>query len=118
MVSMWIYPTEEHSWRCALYVKYETGFFGMIPIAWEGHSSFRIRDSKEVDGWYDISGCKLQVNEWSHYVVSYNAKTETAYAYINGQLVGSMRDHDFVSELHQSYVTRDDFIGFEIGIDK
>lgn len=91
MVSMWIYPTEEHSWRCALYVKYETGFFGMIPIAWEGHSSFRIRDSKEVDGWYDISGCKLQVNEWSHYVVSYNAKTETAYAYINGQLVGSMK---------------------------
>lgn len=154
MISMWIYPMEEHSWSCALYVKYETGFFGMIPLAWEGHSSFRIRDSKEVDGWYDISGCKLQVNEWSHYVVSYNAKTEIAYAYINGQLVGSMknvpgnryakrivlggdvfqpsfigkicevsfyneiRDHDFVADLHQSYVTRDDFIGFEIGIDK
>lgn len=154
MVSMWIYPIEEHSWSCALYVKYETGFFGMIPLAWEGHSSFRIRDSKEVDGWYDISGCKLQVNEWSHYVVSYNAKTETAYVYINGQLVGNMknvpgnryakrivlggdvfqpsfigkicevtfyneiRDHDFVYNLHQSYVTRDDFIGFEIGIDK
>ena len=32
MVSMWIYPTEEHSWRCALYVKYETGFFGINPI--------------------------------------------------------------------------------------
>ena len=126
----------------------------MIPLAWEGHSPFRIRDSKEVDGWYDISGCKLQVNEWSHYVVSYNAKTETAYAYINGQLVGNMknvpgnryakriilggdvfqpsfigkicevtfyneiRDHDFVYNLHQSYVTRDDFVGFEIGIDK
>ena len=154
MVSMWIYPTEEHSWSCALYVKYETGFFGMIPLAWEGHSSFRIRDSKEVDGWYDTSGCKLQVNEWSHYVVSYNAKTETAYAYINGELVGALknvpgnryakrivlggdvfqpsfigkicevtfyneiRDHDFVYDLHQSYVTRKDFIGFQIGIDK
>lgn len=154
MISMWIYPEEEHFWSCALYVKYETGFCGMIPLAWEGHSSFRIRDSKEVDGWYDISGCKLQEKEWSHYVVSYNAKTEVAYAYINGELVGSLknvpgnryakrimlggdvfqpsfigkicevtfyneiRDHDFVSELHQSYVTRDDFIGFEIGKDK
>ena len=25
-----------------------------------------------------------------------------------------IRDHDFVYNLHQSYVTRDDFIGFEI----
>lgn len=51
MVSMWIYPTEEHSWRCALYVKYETGFFGMIPIGVGGSFIFqnkRFKGSKRL----------------------------------------------------------------------
>ena len=76
------------NWTSVLYVKYESGFFSMVPLAWDGNSDFRIRDSKEVNGWYDITGCKLWENTWTHYLVSYNAKTETATAFINGDVVG------------------------------
>ncbi len=87
-VSMWIRPESIHPWTSAFYVKFETGFCSIIPYAWDSVSDLRIRDSKEVDGWYDISGCPLQVNQWSHYAFTYNAKTETAVAFINGDVVG------------------------------
>ena len=131
-------------------MKYETGFCTLCPLAWEGHSDFRIRDSKEVNGWYDVSGVCLQEDVWWHYVITYNAKTETAVAFINGEVVGVMenvptnrfakrimlggdvfqpgyagdicelvfynevKDYDFVKQLHQSYVSREDFIGFAV----
>lgn len=149
-ISLWIKPEALHQWSAAIYVKYETGFCGIIPYAWEGHSDFRIRDSKEVNGWYDLSGQPLHEDTWWHYVVTYNAKTETAITFINGEvtyilekvptnryvkritvggdvfqpsLIGDMceiviyneaKDFNFVKELHQSYVTREDFIGFPI----
>ncbi len=152
-ISLWVRPNVLHQWTAALYVKYETGFCGIIPYAWEGHSDFRIRDSKEITGWYDLSGQPLCENTWWHYVATYNAKTETAIAFINGDpvfilekvptnryvkritlggdvfqpsLIGDIcelviyneaKDFDFVNDLHQSYVSRDDFIGFSIETD-
>lgn len=91
-ISLWIKPEQVYSWSAALYVKFESGFSGIIPAAWEGHSSFRIRDSKEVNGWYDASGVQLQKNIWTHIVVSYNAKTEKAFYFINGEVV-SILEH-------------------------
>lgn len=91
-ISLWIKPEELHTWTAALYVKFESGFSGIIPAAWEGHSSFRIRDSKEVNGWYDASGVQLQKNVWTHVVVSYNAKTEKVYYYINGEIVSILEN--------------------------
>lgn len=150
-VSLWIRPEKSHLWTSALYIKFETGFCTIVPSAWEGHSSFRIRDSKEVNGWYDASGCQLSDNVWWHYVITYNAKTETATAFINGEVVNILenvptnryvksimlggdvfqpsfvgdlcelviyneaKDYDFVKDLHHSYVTKDNFIGFEVG---
>jgi len=35
-----------------------------------------------------VTGCHLWENTWAHFVVSYNAKTETATAFINGEVVG------------------------------
>lgn len=149
-VSMWIRPRATHFWTSALYIKFETGFCSIVPNAWESHSSFRIRDSKEVNGWYDVSGIQLNENVWWHYVISYNAMTETAIAYINGEVVSTLenvptnryvkriviggdvfqpslvgdvcelviyneaKDYNFVYNLHQSYVTDKDFIGFPL----
>lgn len=146
-VSLWIKPKELHQWAAAMYIKFESGFCGVIPLAWEGHSDFRIRDSKEINGWYDISSCQLQENLWWHFVITYNAKTETAISFINGESVGIMegvptnryvkwiilggdvfqrsfignicevviynepKDYDFVKQLHESYIKKDNFIG-------
>ena len=145
-VSMWIKPEAVQPWTSAFYVKFETGFCSIGPYAWDSVSDFRIRDSKEVNGWYDISACPLLPNKWVHYVVTYNSKTETAVAFINGEVVGLLqniptnryvksiilggdvfqssfkgnicelviynepKDFDFIRDLHQSYVQREDFI--------
>lgn len=91
-VSLWIKPKTTHYWTAALYIKFESGFCGIIPSAWEGHSDCRIRDSKEVNGWYDLSALKLLENIWWHYVISYNAKTDTATVFINGEVVYAMEN--------------------------
>ena len=152
-VSLWVKVEKHHSWTAAVYTKFESGFFGIIPFAWEGHSSFRIRDSKEVNGWYDVSAMEFPENRWVHVVASYNAKTETAYVYLNGEIVNTLenvptnryvkqiliggdpyqpslvgsidelviynepKDFDFIHHLHQTYVTREDFIAFDIDKD-
>ncbi|MBO5227362.1 MAG: hypothetical protein J6B39_00030, partial [Lachnospiraceae bacterium] len=79
-------------WTSAMYVKFETGFFSIVPYAWDSVSDFRIRDSKEINGWYDISACPMLPNRWIHYVATYNAKTETAVAFVNGEVVGMLKD--------------------------
>ncbi len=89
-ISLWIKPKENHFWTSAIYIKFETGFCSILPEAWEGHSDFRIRDSKEINGWYDISSCQLRENAWAHYVVTYNAKTEKVITFINGEVAGMM----------------------------
>lgn len=91
-VSLWIKPKTTHYWTAALYIKFESGFCGIIPSAWEGHSDCRIRDSKEINGWYDLSALKLSENIWWHFVVSYNAKTETAVVFINGEVVSILEN--------------------------
>lgn len=144
-ISMWIKPESIHAWTSALYVKFETGFCSIIPYAWDSVSDFRIRDSKEVNGWYDLSAAPLLPHRWAHYVVTYNSKTENVVSFINGEVVGILqnvptnrfaksiiiggdvfqpslvgsicelviynepKDFDFISELHQSYVQREDF---------
>lgn len=149
-VSMWIRPRQTHFWTCAFYAKFETGFCAIVPTAWESHSSFRIRDSKEVNGWYDASGMQLNEDVWWHFTISYNALTETATACINGDVVSILenvptnryvkrimiggdvfqptfvgdicelviyneaKDYDFIRELHKSYISREDFIGFPL----
>lgn len=91
-ISLWIKPKTVHFWSAALYIKFESGFCGIIPLAWEGHSDFRIRDSKEINGWYDVSGRQLLQDTWYHYVITYNAQTETAVVFINGEVVNIMEN--------------------------
>ena len=147
-VSVWLKPEIFNAWISALYIKFESGFCSIIPNAFDGLSSLRIRDSKEVSGWYDVTGLPLNQNIWWHYSFTYNAKTETATAFINGEVVGALenvptnryvkwiilggdvfqpsfvgnicelviyneaKDHLFMKALHESYTSREDFIGF------
>ena len=89
-VSMWLRPKTSTFWSSALYVKFESGFMGIVPLAFEGTSVCRIRDSRNVNGWYDIMACQIKENTWYHYVMTYNAKTETAMVFLNGEPVGNL----------------------------
>ncbi|MBO5073478.1 MAG: EAL domain-containing protein [Eubacterium sp.] len=91
-ISMWVRPQELHQWSSCLYVKFETGFFSICPLAWEGHADFRIRDSREVNGWYDASSCQLQPDLWWHFIISYNANTEIATFFINGDVLAVINE--------------------------
>lgn len=91
-ISLWLYPEELYQWTAALYVKFETGFFGIIPYSWEGHCDFRLRDSKEVTGWYDAAAVQLHASTWWHVCASYNARTETLIAFINGEVVSVLEN--------------------------
>ena len=91
-VSMWLRPRELHMWAAVIYIKFETGFAAFCPLAWEGHASFRIRDSREVNGWYDVTTCQLSTDMWWHIVISYNAMTETGICFVNGEPIAVVDD--------------------------
>ena len=91
-ISMWIKPRELHNWSAAMYIKFEHGFAGMIPLAWDGHSDFRVHDSNEDNGWYDVGGVQLHKDTWWHFAITYNAQTEISRLYINGRLASMLED--------------------------
>ncbi len=93
-VGMWFRAQELQYWVCAMYIKFESGFLSTYPYAWEGEglSNVRIRDSRTVEGWYDIRTEPLIDKTWYHYAVSYDAKKETATAYINGKVAGVLEN--------------------------
>lgn len=91
-ISMWINPKTLTMWSSALYVKFESGFTGIVPLAFEGTSVCRIRDSRNVTGWYDITACQLKEHTWYHYTMTYNAKTGTAMVFLNGEPVGHLEN--------------------------
>lgn len=84
-VMFWAKPDELKSWTSIIYVKYEVGFFSFSPLTTDGICTYRIRDSKDVHGWYDCEGKQLRENEWFHVAFSYSAKEEASTLYINGK---------------------------------
>ncbi len=91
-ISMWIRPKSVTAWTSALFIKFESGFCSIVPYAWEGNSCCRLRDATVVNGWYDIASCQFRENVWYHYVITYNAKTETAVGFVNGEAVGRLEN--------------------------
>ena len=91
-ISMWIRPKSVTTWTSALFVKFESGFCSIVPYAWEGKSCCRLRDATVVNGWYDIASCQFRENTWYHYVITYNAKTEVAVGFMNGEAVGRLEN--------------------------
>ena len=91
-ITMWVKINEPNTWSSIVYCKHETGFAALVPNAWEGNASFRIRDSKDVKGWYDTSGCQFIDNIWIHTAIIYNAKEETTIFMVNGEILGTRSD--------------------------
>ena len=86
-ISMWIKPEKIFPWTAAIYVKFEDGFVAIVPMSQNGCSDFRLRDTREIDGWHDIEAVKLFAGSWWHVCMSYNSERETMRAFINGELV-------------------------------
>ncbi len=91
-ISLWIKPRRNIMWSSALYVKFETGFCSIVPMSPDSHSDFRIRDSRQVSGWYDLVALQLQEDTWYHYTVIYNARTEKAISFVNGEVAFIMEN--------------------------
>lgn len=91
-ISMWLKPTALHSWTSVFFAEFANGFLSFAPFAWEGNCSYRIRDTRIVDGWFDTPACRLWENAWVHVVISYNHLTEQTYLYINGILSGHLQN--------------------------
>ena len=91
-ISMWIRPKTVTAWTSALFVKFESGFCSIVPYAWEGNACCRLRDATVVNGWYDIASCQFRENVWYHYVITYNAKTEVAVGFVNGEAIGRLEN--------------------------
>lgn len=91
-ISLWMRPKTLTAWTSAVFVKFESGFCSIVPLAWDGNSDCRLRDATQVNGWFDLAGCVLRENTWWHYMMTYNAKTETAVVFINGEAVSRMEN--------------------------
>ncbi len=89
-ISMWIKPEEHSIWSAAVFGEYENGFFAYCPYAWEGHSSYRVRDGRQAEAFYDTAAVSLWRNLWTHVIITYNSVIEKTCLYINGELVSSM----------------------------
>lgn len=89
-VAMWVKPMESQPWTSLFFAEFENGFLSFLPTAWDGNCSYRIRDTRISDGWFDTPACHLQENIWTHVAFSYNYITEKTYLYINGILSGHL----------------------------
>jgi len=91
-VSLWIRPKTLTMWTSALFIRFENGFCSIVPQEKEETSVCRLRDATRVKGWSDIKADVLKENVWHHYMMTYDAKTETATAFINGEAVGKVEN--------------------------
>lgn len=91
-ISFWLNVTKPNAWSSVLFMEYDTGFVSYVPNAWEGHGAFRMRDAKDVNGWYDTAGCQLASNGWFYITVSYNARTESTFLMVNNMIIATREE--------------------------
>lgn len=91
-VMFWVKPEVLRPWSSTFYVKYEGGFFSFSPLANHGTCAYRIRDSRDVDGWYDNLGTALEAGQWYHIAMTYSARAEESRLYIDGEKAASRRN--------------------------
>lgn len=91
-ISMWVKPEKLTIWSSAFYIRYEIGFVSIAPCSDTGKLTFRLWNSKGMNGWYDIEDEKLKENEWTHLALSYNARTDIETAFVNGEPIGTLEN--------------------------
>lgn len=87
-ISMWIKPEALTAWTSAFYVKSDTGFFSITPKTDDDTMTYRIRDARVINGWYDTFHSNLPLDTWTHVTICCNATTEEAFLYLNGEFIG------------------------------
>ena len=89
-IMLWVRIEEINNWTSVFYVKYEMGFISIVPRNDQESADFRMRDSRDVDGWYDVYAPKVEQNEWTHLAITYDANFETGKIYVNGKCMGQL----------------------------
>ena len=89
-IMLWVRPEVNNIWTSIIYIKYEIGFISIIPCTEFDSVNFRMRDSREVDGWYDISAPKVEENKWTHLAITYDANSEIGKIFVNGKCMGEL----------------------------
>ncbi len=108
-IVMWVKPKKLVEWSSVLYVKFEMGFASIVPLAWDDACDFRIRDSKEVDGWHDTRTSNIEEGIWTHIAISYDARKEVTKLYINGICEASKQNIPAMRYVKLIYVGGDVF---------
>lgn len=107
-ISLWVKAEKEYPWTSLIYAEFDNGFASLVPVAWEGASVYRIKDSRDVCGWHDTSCCSLILNEWIHITITYDSKSEVARYYSNGRQAG------FLEHIPPLRITKQIILGGDI----
>lgn len=82
--TMWLLEEESSIWTSVFYTAYDNGFSSIIPRAYDMNSMFRIKDEKDVSGWYDAGLRKAPDQGWNFIAATYDAKNRLSGLYLNG----------------------------------
>lgn len=115
-VSMWMKLDAISIWTSIFYANFSKGFCSILPHAFDGRASFRVKLDAE-DVWYDTGAAtNIIPDKWYHVVATYNTKTSISCLYFNGELFGSRTDLPFINSplriLIGGDVYQDSFAGF------
>ena len=91
-INIWIKEEYARLWTGAYYVGYENGFCSIMPRGWDMKLNFRIKNSADHDGWYDVGNQTVNNHEWVMVTACYNSANHVSSVYINGERTGLMND--------------------------
>lgn len=107
-ISLWIKPEDFHPYTSVIFVDFENGFMSYMPNAWRGAMSFRIKEHKDPEGWYDASFTSiLKKDRWYHIAVSYNSKINEARLYVDGKCVSQLDNIPVMVQASQFFIGGD-----------
>ena len=91
-INIWMKEEYARLWTGVYYVGYENGFCSIMPRGWDMKLNFRIKNSAEHDGWYDVGNQTITNHEWVMVTACYNSVNHVSSVYINGERTGLMND--------------------------
>lgn len=115
-ISMWIKPDAINLWTSIFFTIFDKGFCSILPHAFEGRPSMRIK-MVSADEWYDTgSNTNIRPNKWYYITATYDSKSGISCLYINGEQVGSRNSIPFLNSplriLLGGDIYQDSFAGY------
>lgn len=96
-VSMWVKLDAISLWTSVFFATFEKGFCSILPHAFDGRASFRIKlDASDI--WYDTgSSIAIEPEKWYHIMATYDTKSNISALYIDAQLASTRKDIPFLN---------------------